>query len=173
MAGFMLISRRRRAVTVFTSASPINRSSLRVPEALGSLVEQGIIEEVLRPLADSGARSVTIAPETGTDELRRKLNKPITNAAILEAVDTAQLCGISSLKMYFIVGLPGETDADLLGIADLLKRTQALMVGRGRDRGRVGTLHAGFNVLVPKPCTPYSRESMLTRNETRRRMRLI
>ena len=88
-------------------------------------------------------------------------------------MDTAQLCGISSLKMYFIVGLPGETDADLLGIADLLKRTQALMVGRGRDRGRVGTLHAGFNVLVPKPYTPYSRESMLTRNETRRRMRLI
>ena len=88
-------------------------------------------------------------------------------------MDTAQLCGISSLKTYFIVGLPGETDADLLGIADLLKRTQALMVGRGRDRGRVGTLHAGFNVLVPKPYTPYSREPMLTRNETRRRMRLI
>jgi len=47
------------------------------------------------------------------------------------------------------------------------------MVGRGRGRGRVGTLHAGFNVLVPKPYTPYSREAMLTRNETRRRMRLI
>ena len=141
--------------------------------ALSSLRIPAMREEVLRPLAESGARSVTIAPETGTDELRRQLNKPITNSAILEAVDTAQLCGIPSLKMYFIVGLPGETDADLLGIADLLKRTQALMVGRGRDRGRVGTLHAGFNVLVPKPYTPYSRESMLTRNETRRRMRLI
>jgi len=141
--------------------------------ALSSLRIPAMREEVLRPLAKSGARSVTIAPETGTDELRRLLNKPITNAAILEAVDTAQICGISSIKMYFIVGLPGETDADLLGIADLLKRTQAVMVGRGRDRGRVGTLHAGFNVLVPKPYTPYSREAMLTRNETRRRMRLI
>jgi len=133
--------------------------------ALSSLRIPAMRKEILRPLAESGARSVTIAPETGTDELRRRLNKPITNAAILEAVDAAQLCGISSLKMYFIVGLPGETDADLLGIADLMKRTQALMVGRGRD--------AGFNVLVPKPYTPYSRESMLTRNETRRRMRLI
>ncbi len=141
--------------------------------ALSSLRIPAMRQEILRPLAESGARSVTIAPETGTDGLRRRLNKPITNEAILEAVDTAQLCGISSLKMYFIVGLPGETDADLLGIADLLKSTQALMVGRGRERGRVGTLHAGFNVLVPKPYTPYSRESMLTRNETRRRIRLI
>jgi len=47
------------------------------------------------------------------------------------------------------------------------------MVAHGRDRGRVGTLHAGFNVLVPKPYTPYSREAMVTRKEARRRMRLI
>ncbi len=141
--------------------------------ALSSLRIPAMREEVLRPLAESGARSVTIAPETGTDELRQRLNKPITNSAILEAVDTAQLCGISSLKMYFIVGLPGETDADLRGIGDLLRRTQSLIVGRGRDRGRVGTLHAGFNVLVPKPYTPYSREAMLTRHETRRRLRVI
>jgi radical SAM superfamily enzyme YgiQ (UPF0313 family) len=130
-------------------------------------------EEVLRPLAESGARSVTIAPETGTDELRRRLNKPITNTAILEAADTALRCGIDSLKMYFIIGLPGETDEDVIGIADLLRQVQEMMVGRGRDRGRLGTLHAGFNVLVPKPYTPYSREPMLTRNEARRRLALV
>ena len=141
--------------------------------ALSSLRIPAMREEVLRPLAESGARSVTIAPETGTDDLRRRLNKPITNAAILEAVDTAQLCGIENLKMYFIIGLPDESDDDLIGIADLLAEAQALMIARGRERGRVGTLHAGFNVLVPKPYTPYSREAMLTRNEARRRMRLI
>jgi len=141
--------------------------------ALSSLRIPAMREEVLRPLAASGARSVTIAPETGTDELRRRLNKPITNAAILEAVDTAQRCGIDSLKMYFIIGLPGETDDDLIGIAELLKGARELMVGRGRDRGRVGTLHAGFNVLVPKPYTPYSREAMISRAEARRRMELI
>ena len=130
-------------------------------------------EDVLRPLAESGARSVTITPETGTDELRRRLNKPITNAAILEAADTALQCGIDSLKMYFIIGLPGETDDDVIGIADLLRQVQEMMVGRGRERGRVGTLHAGFNVLVPKPYTPYAREPMLTRNEARRRLQLV
>jgi radical SAM superfamily enzyme YgiQ (UPF0313 family) len=141
--------------------------------ALSSLRIPAMRAEVLRPLADSGARSVTIAPETGTDELRRQLNKPISNGAILEAVDTAQACGIADLKMYFIIGLPGETDDDLRGIADLVREVHALILARGRERGRLGTLHAGFNVLVPKPYTPYSREAMLTRRETRRRMQLI
>jgi radical SAM superfamily enzyme YgiQ (UPF0313 family) len=141
--------------------------------ALSSLRIPAMRSEVLGPLADSGARSVTIAPETGTDELRRRLNKPITNAAILEAVDTALRCGIDSLKMYFIIGLPGETDADLVGVADLLRQVQKMMVDRGRERGRVGTLHAGFNVLVPKPYTPYAREAMLSRSEARRRMQLV
>jgi len=141
--------------------------------ALSSLRIPAMREEVLRPLAESGAQSVTIAPETGSDLLRRRLNKPITNDAILEAVDTAQRCGISSLKMYFIIGLPGETDDDLEAIADLLRRTHGVMRERGRDRGFLGTLHAGFNILVPKPYTPYSREAMLTRKEARRRMRIV
>jgi radical SAM superfamily enzyme YgiQ (UPF0313 family) len=141
--------------------------------ALSSLRIPAMREEVLRPLAESGARSVTIAPETGTDELRRRLNKPITNAAILEAADTALRCGIESLKMYFIIGLPGETDDDVVGIADLLREVQGMIVTHGRERGRVGALHAGFNVLVPKPYTPYAREAMLTRKESRRRVQLV
>jgi radical SAM superfamily enzyme YgiQ (UPF0313 family) len=141
--------------------------------ALSSLRIPAMREEVLRPLAESGARSVTIAPETGTDQLRRSLNKPITNAAILEAAGTALRCGIESLKMYFIIGLPGETDEDLTGIADLLRQVQEMMVGRGRERGHVGTLHAGFNVLVPKPYTPYARQPMLSRKEARRRLQVV
>ncbi len=141
--------------------------------ALSSLRIPAMTEDVLRPLAESGARSVTIAPETGSDELRRKLKKPIPNSAILAAAETAQRCGIESLKMYFIIGLPGETDTDLAGIVDLITRVRAVMVGYGRERGRVGTLHAGFNVLVPKPYTPYSKELMLSQHEARRRMKLI
>ncbi len=141
--------------------------------ALSSLRIPAMREDVLRPLAESGARSVTIAPETGTDKLRRSLNKPITNAAILEAAATALRCGIDSLKMYFIIGLPGETDEDVTGIADLLREVQKMMVGHGRERGHVGTLHAGFNVLVPKPYTPYARQPMLTRKETRRRLQIV
>jgi len=141
--------------------------------ALSSLRIPAMQREILEPLAASGARSVTIAPETGTDTLRRALNKPISNDAILKAVDTAQECGIENIKMYFIIGLPGETDDDLRGIADLLRNAQKIMVAHGRERGRVGTLLAGFNVLVPKPYTPYSRKAMVSRREARRRMEIV
>lgn len=141
--------------------------------ALSSLRIPAMRRHILEPLAASGARSVTIAPETGTDRLRRALNKPISNDAILEAVETAQSCGIENLKMYFILALPGETDADLRGIADLLRAAQAIMVAHGRERGRVGTLLAGFNILVPKPYTPYSREAMVDRQEARRKMEIV
>jgi radical SAM superfamily enzyme YgiQ (UPF0313 family) len=147
------------------------RRSLDV--ALSSLRIPAMREEVLRPLAESGARSVTIAPETGSEELRRRLNKPISNASILEAVDTAFRCGIENLKMYFILGLPSETDDDVTAIVDLLRQVRESMAAHGRRLGRLGTLHAGFNVLVPKPYTPYAREAMLTQREVRRRMRLV
>jgi radical SAM superfamily enzyme YgiQ (UPF0313 family) len=155
--GFILEACRERGLEVALS-------SLRIP---------AMRREILEPLAASGARSVTIAPETGTDRLRTSLNKPISNEAILEAVETAQTCGIENIKMYFIIGLPGETDGDLRGIADLLRKTQSLMVAHGRERGRVGSLLAGFNVLVPKPYTPYAREPMLTRREAKRRMEIV
>ena len=141
--------------------------------ALSSLRIPAMVRDVLAPLAASGARSVTIAPETGSDELRAKLKKPIPNHRILEAVETAQACGISSLKMYFIVGLPGETDDDLEAIGGLLRDTQAIMLSHGRARGRMGTLHAGCSVLVPKPYTPYSRAPVLSQPEYRRRISLI
>jgi radical SAM superfamily enzyme YgiQ (UPF0313 family) len=141
--------------------------------ALSSLRIPAMVPEVLRPLAESGARSVTIAPETGSDELRIRLKKPISNQRILEAVETAQSCGITSLKMYFIVGLPGETDGDIEAMGQLLRDTREIMLRHGRSRGRMGTLHAGCSVLVPKPYTPYSKEPVLSKSEYRRRLALI
>ncbi len=142
----------------------VSLSSLRIP---------AMVEGVLRPLAASGARSVTIAPESGTDALRHTLGKPISNARILEAVDTAQRCGIPDLKMYFIVGLPDEQDDDLLGICDLLRRTAEIVRERGRERGRVGNVHAGFSILVPKPYTPFQNEPMLSAEQAKRRLDLL
>jgi len=141
--------------------------------ALSSLRIPAMVEGVLTPLAESGARSVTIAPETGSDALRKKLNKPISNDRILEAVETAQRCGITSLKMYFIIGLPDETDDDLRAIGTLLRDTRAIMLEYGRRRGRMGTLHAGCSVLVPKPYTPYSKAAVLTKSDYRRRLNLV
>jgi radical SAM superfamily enzyme YgiQ (UPF0313 family) len=140
--------------------------------ALSSLRIPAMVPEVLRPLAESGARSVTIAPETGSDRLRRSLGKPIENERILAAVDTAQRCGLENLKMYFILGLPGETDEDVRSIADLARQASSIVLNHGRSRGAVGTLHVGLNILVPKPYTPYHSEPILQPPEARRRLAL-
>ena len=141
--------------------------------ALSSLRIPAMVPEVLTPLAESGARSVTIAPETGSEALRKRLNKPIPNDRILDAVETAQSCGIENLKMYFIVGLPGETDDDILSIASLLRSTQELMLKHGRPKGRIGHLQAGVSILVPKPYTPYQSTAMVDSREARRRIKLL
>ena len=75
--------------------------------------------------------------------------------------------------MYFIVGLPGETDDDLTAIGTLVERALDIVRSHGRERGRMGTLHAGFNLLIPKPYTPYSKTAMLDRREARRRLDLV
>ncbi len=141
--------------------------------ALSSLRIPAMRRSVLAPLADSGARSVTIAPETGSEELRRRLGKPISDHQVLEAVAAAQACGIPDLKMYFILGLPGETDADVEAIAGLLRASVDVIRGHGRERGRVGKVTAGVSFLVPKPYTPYRREPMMERREARRRVDLL
>ncbi len=141
--------------------------------ALSSLRIPAMVPEVLTPLAESGAKSVTIAPETGSETLRKRLNKPISNSRILEAAETAQCCGIENLKMYFILGLPGESDDDILSIASLLRSTHEIMLRHGRPKGRVGHLHAGASILVPKPYTPYQGASMIDAREARRRIKLL
>ncbi len=141
--------------------------------ALSSLRIPAMVPEVLGPLAASGARSVTIAPETGSDTLRAALNKHVTNAGILEAVENAQRAGIPGLKMYFIVGLPGETDEDLRSIATLAREVAGILRSYGRVRGHLGELHLGVNLLVPKPYTPYHAEPFLEEREARRRLDLL
>lgn len=141
--------------------------------ALSSLRIPAMREDILRSLAATGARSITIAPETGSDGLRLRMGKHTTNAEILEAVATAQRSGIESLKMYFIVGLPGETDDDLLAIGRLAREASDILLRSGRPRGRVGRLHLGVNLLIPKPYTPYHAVPMLSQAEARRRLTLV
>jgi radical SAM superfamily enzyme YgiQ (UPF0313 family) len=136
-------------------------SSLRIP---------AMVPDVLRPLAASGARSVTIAPETGSEGLRRKLNKPLSNSGILDAAATAARCGLENLKMYFIVGLPEESDDDLHAIAGLVDEVGRVLRLEGSGRASV---RAGVSLLVPKPYTPYHRQRMLDRREARRRLGIV
>jgi len=154
----------RILATAVDSGLDVALSSLRIP---------AMVPEILEPLVASGARSVTIAPETGSDGLRKVLNKRVTNDEILDAVDTAFRCGLTGLKLYFIIGLPGETDEDVLAIATLVRKIHAIGAAAGRPHRGTPWLRASVNVLVPRPYTPWHGEGILDRREARRRLRLL
>lgn len=126
-------------------------SSIRIP---------AVTEGVLAALHASGDRSITLAPETGTDRLRWVMNKPVPNALLLDKVRLIFRHGFRELKLYFIVGLPGETMEDVEGILGLAAACREAMLDETRATGRTGEIQLGVNLFVPKPYTPWQREPM-------------
>jgi radical SAM superfamily enzyme YgiQ (UPF0313 family) len=110
---------------------------------------------VVRLLRASGERTQTIAPETGSDRLRRVINKTITNEEILDRAALIFSEGVENLKLYYMIALPTETDDDLVAIRDLTARLRDLMLRYARPRGRIGRIVASVNPLIPKPGTAY------------------
>ncbi len=106
-------------------------------------------------LKESGERTLTIAPETGSDRLRRVINKTVTNEEILDRGELIFSTGIESLKLYYMIGLPSEDDEDLVAIRDLTLQLHEIMLKHARARGRIGRIVASVNPLVPKPGTAY------------------
>jgi radical SAM superfamily enzyme YgiQ (UPF0313 family) len=110
---------------------------------------------ILRLLRQSGERTITIAPETGSDRLRRVINKTITNDEILAAAEMIFAAGFENLKLYYMIGLPTETDDDLVAIRDQTLQLNQIMLKHARPRGQIGRIVGSVNPLVPKPGTAY------------------
>jgi radical SAM superfamily enzyme YgiQ (UPF0313 family) len=120
-----------------------------------SLRLDDLTESIVRVLHASGERTITIAPETGSDRLRRVINKTVTNDEILDRADLIFASGIENLKLYYMIGLPTETDADLVAIRDLTLQIRDRMMKHARSRGQVGRIIGSVNPLIPKPGTAY------------------
>ena len=116
-----------------------------------------------------GARKggLTFAPEAGTQRLRDIVNKGLTDAELLAGIRTAMENGYRKVKLYFMIGLPGETDADVLGIADTCQGLQRQCVDLGRLE-----LNLTISNFTPKPHTPFQWHSVST-EEFRRRQELL
>jgi radical SAM superfamily enzyme YgiQ (UPF0313 family) len=110
---------------------------------------------IVSVLKQSGERSITIAPETGSDRLRRVINKTVTNDEILDRSELIFASGIENLKLYYMIGLPTETDDDLVAIRDLTLAMRDRMLAHARPRGHIGRIVGSVNPLIPKPGTAY------------------
>jgi len=138
-----------------------------IERILSSLLEMGyqispaslrlddLTDPIVKMLHDSGEKSITIAPEAGSDRMRRVINKTVTNDEILDRADLIFRNGIENLKLYYMIGLPTETDEDLVGIRDLTVQLRDIMMKYAKPKGRVGKIVGSVNPLIPKPGTAY------------------
>jgi radical SAM family uncharacterized protein len=109
-------------------------------------------------LRGSRKSGFTFAPEAGTDRLRRRINKEVTNEELLEVATEVFKRGWRTLKLYFMIGLPGETDEDVAAIADLSRQVRAIA---RRVGGRKTEVHVSVSTFVPKPQTVFQWEPLV------------
>ena len=128
--------------------------------ALSSVKIDAISEEILSILTAQGERALAIAPEAGNERLRRAINKKVSDEMLFEKVRLIARSGITQLKLYLQVGLPGETDGDVDDVVGLVDALRLVFLEEGRKRGRVGTLVPTVNAFIPKPHTPFENEPL-------------
>lgn len=128
----------------------------RIGLSLPSLRAEGVSDDLCRELSRSRARGLTLAPEAGTERLRAAIGKELSDADLLQALAHAFSHGWTNAKLYFMVGLPGETEEDVDAIGRLVRR--ACDLARRHGGRRLGVTCSPF---VPKPHTEFEREGML------------
>ncbi len=126
--------------------------------SVSSLRLDQISPELLDALVRRNDQQLAIAPETGSDRLRRVINKNLTNDEIIQIAEMIFSRGIFNLKLYMMIGLPTEGEEDLDAIVSLTSRIRQRMIEVARPRGRVGSIIVSLNAFVPKPQTPFQWE---------------
>ena len=138
--------------------------------ALPSLRIDNFSEELLEKINHIRKSGLTFAPEAGTQRLRDVINKNVTEEEIISTCKTAFQGGYTSVKLYFMLGLPTETDEDLKGIADLGQKIVDLYYNLpNKPKGKSVSVSISVSTFVPKPFTPFQFEPQITEEEIRRR----
>jgi radical SAM superfamily enzyme YgiQ (UPF0313 family) len=123
--------------------------------SVSSLRIDRIDADMLDALIASGHKTISLAPEGGSQRMRDVIRKNLTEAQILDACDMLISRDILNLKLYFIIGLPGETDADLDEMVRLIEMIRERVIERGRANKRLGEISVSVNPFIPKPFTPF------------------
>ncbi|MBS1794522.1 MAG: radical SAM protein [Acidobacteria bacterium] len=140
---------------------------------VSSLRLDQISEELLDALVESKDQQIAVAPETGSDRLRRVINKNLTNDEIVEICGAVFDRGLLTVKLYMMVGLPTETDADLDAMFELVGRIKDRMLLAGKKFGRAGKIIPSLNGFVPKPNTPLQWDAICDEKELKRRIKYV
>ncbi len=178
--GYDEISLSSLSTSDYTKLEPLLNNMLTWTEennislALPSLRIDNFSEELLEKINHVRKSGLTFAPEAGTQRLRDVINKNVTEDEILNTCETAFKGGYTSVKLYFMMGLPTETDKDLKGIADLGQKIVDLYYNMpNKPKGKSVSVSISTSVFVPKPFTPFQFEPQITKSEMERRQEYL
>ncbi|HEX6625949.1 MAG TPA: radical SAM protein [Pyrinomonadaceae bacterium] len=141
--------------------------------SVSSLRLDQIEDELLDVLVESGDQQIAVAPETGSDRLRKVINKNLTNDEIVDICGAVFDRGMLTVKLYLMAGLPTERDEDLEEMVVLVERIKDRMLEAGRRFGRAGKIIPALNGFVPKPNTPFQWEPICEERELKRRLKWL
>ena len=147
--------------------------SRHVNLSLPSLRADNFSMALMQRLAKGRKTGLTFAPEAGTQRLRDVINKNVTLEALLNSCHTAFAGGYNAVKLYFMLGLPTETDEDVLGIADVAARVMHAWRESAPNKQRGVRITVSTSYFVPKPHTAFQWEPQITREEYERRVQLL
>lgn len=152
-----------------------------IPELCERLVNHGyelglssfrldrITPSFLQILEKGKVKSVTFAPEAGSERLRKIINKGLSHEAIISSANFIADSNINQIKLYFLIGLPGEEDSDINGIANLITEIHQVFFEKKVKK----TITVSVNGFIPKPWTPFQWAKMETPNEIRRKRKML
>jgi radical SAM family uncharacterized protein len=149
---------------ILSQQGGISLSSLRVDAVTAPLVQC---------LREGEERTVAIAPEAGSERLRRMVKKDYTEEEILKSIDTLVQNGLSQIKCYFLIGLPSETDEDVKAILLLAKRIRHQILSGLKDQKKRWGLVLSVNAFIPKPATPFQWVPMDEVPELKKKLSMI
>ncbi len=145
-------------------------SGRRISISLPSLRLDSFSIETAKKIQEVRKSGFTFAPEAATDRLRRVINKDYTEEEMFRSLEGALSAGWNLFKLYFMIGLPTETDEDIEAIASLISSVRTM--GRKIRKGRFGT-HVSLSAFIPKPHTPFQWENLVTTEELQRKYSVV
>jgi radical SAM superfamily enzyme YgiQ (UPF0313 family) len=154
---------------ISTILSELRKMDYRI--TVSSLRLDQISDELLDALVESNDQQIAVAPETGSDRLRRVINKNLTNDEIVDICGAVFDRGMLTVKLYLMVGLPTETEEDLEEMLVLVERIKNRMLEAGKRFGRAGKIIPSLNGFVPKPNTPLQWDAICDEKELKNRLK--
>lgn len=149
----------------------VDNKNIRI--SFSSLRADSLCPELISLLRQSKVKTATIAPDAGSERMRKVINKGITEDEILNAAEALVAGGIPNLKLYFMIGLPTETMDDVEAVIELCKKIKQQFLESSRIKKRIGGITVTVNSFVPKPFTPFQWVAMDDERTLKKKIKMI